>query len=548
MGIKMARSGRQRGYVLVTVLILAMVASMVAFVSIRENQLQERMSGNQQKMINARLAAEKGIYETIALIKNQLAANSSAAQIVASINRTVIGQYVISGSNYTQPKLSFVSKGLYQDASASLKANLTVVSGVYPFDAGVISCQWMEVQGSGHIDSYDPKNGGYSRDQQGNGNNAANAKVEALNPGGRLVKLDGASPIRGDVTINGSAEVQGSAKITGTVNVANDLNMSGGGTQIGAANVGGNLTMTSSSKITGNANVTGNVIANPDTKVGSLSYGGTLTNQNAVNVLTATNGAIVNQPTAAPSIPAKSCDPLNITSAFSGYAGLASMGQIANYHWNKLNYNFTPSRGEVYASANDLSSTTISTPAPTSTSVFGENKNVYVLDSLVVEGSQLNISGGDVTIVVKGDFRLTGGGANINIASGSSLTVLVQGKTELMSNGKINVADAGAGTNNGKAPMSIYSSYSGSEGVRTDGAFNGGYAAIYAPLTDAKIEGSGTLSGAVRAKTLTVRGAGGLHYDQSLGQMNQGNTAAKVNLLSVMDFYPEQAVQEPVHD
>ena len=37
MGIKMARSGRQRGYVLVTVLILAMVASMVAFVSIREN-------------------------------------------------------------------------------------------------------------------------------------------------------------------------------------------------------------------------------------------------------------------------------------------------------------------------------------------------------------------------------------------------------------------------------------------------------------------------------------------------------------------------------
>ena len=102
MGIKMAQSGRQRGYVLVTVLILAMVASMVAFVSIRENQLQERMSGNQQKMINARLAAEKGIYETIALIKNQLAA------IILHLKKREKGKKKERGRFKTQPLSFFI--------------------------------------------------------------------------------------------------------------------------------------------------------------------------------------------------------------------------------------------------------------------------------------------------------------------------------------------------------------------------------------------------------------------------------------------------------
>ena len=40
---------RQRGFALLTVLILTFVASMVVFVSIKENMMQERMSGNQKK-------------------------------------------------------------------------------------------------------------------------------------------------------------------------------------------------------------------------------------------------------------------------------------------------------------------------------------------------------------------------------------------------------------------------------------------------------------------------------------------------------------------
>lgn len=75
-------AGANRGYVLVSVLVLALVASMVVFVSIRENQLQERMSGNQQKMINARLAAERGIAAALDYITNQMASERTSIRLL----------------------------------------------------------------------------------------------------------------------------------------------------------------------------------------------------------------------------------------------------------------------------------------------------------------------------------------------------------------------------------------------------------------------------------------------------------------------------------
>src|SRR5574344_820654 len=129
-------AGANRGYVLVSVLVLALVASMVVFVSIRENQLQERMSGNQQKMINARLAAEKGVYDTITLINSLLAANSTTSQIQSAIARNE-SAFSISSVSYSPPNLHFISEGKFQDARASLKANFQLTTGVSPFSGGV---------------------------------------------------------------------------------------------------------------------------------------------------------------------------------------------------------------------------------------------------------------------------------------------------------------------------------------------------------------------------------------------------------------------------
>ena len=125
-------AGANRGYVLVSVLVLALVASMVVFVSIRENQLQERMSGNQQKMINARLAAEKGVYDTITLINSLLASNSTTSQIQSAIARDEPA-FSISSVSYSPPDLHFVSEGKFQDARASIKARFQITTGVSPF-------------------------------------------------------------------------------------------------------------------------------------------------------------------------------------------------------------------------------------------------------------------------------------------------------------------------------------------------------------------------------------------------------------------------------
>lgn len=521
---------QQAGYVLVTVLILTLVASMVVFVSLRQNHLLERMGGNQQKMLNANLAAGRGVADSLTLIQGKLAAGASVTDIQTALVRELTGVYAISGVSYAAPRLSFISKGMFQDAVAYKKANFSLTTGAYPFNAGVVACSALSLTGSGAIDSYDPSKGGY-----GSSNKNANSKVEVIDAGSSTVTLTGASPINGDLTIKGSAELQGSAKVTGTVTTSANLNLSGGGVKIGAAAVGGNLNMGASSQISGTAAVTGNVTANPGTTVGSMTYGGTLTNSNAHNGLTATTGSLVNQATAAPVLTNTVCDPLNITSAFSSYAGLTSSGLISGYHWQQTTYSFTPSSAQVYASS---AATTTTTVSPTTASVFGSSASVYVLDSLDVSGSTLSISGGNVTIIVKGNFSMTGGGPTIQIASGSSLTLLVQGTTDLGSNGSFVVADAGAGTNNNISPLSIYSSYSGSNGVTTGGGFNGGYASIYAPLTDVAIGGSGSLSGAVRGKTLTVTGAGGLHYDESLANAAVGSHSGSIKLYAIQDYYP----------
>jgi len=76
--------------------------------------------------------------------------------------------------------------------------------------------------------------------------------------------------------------------------------------------------------------------------------------------------------------------------------------------------------------------------------------------------------------------------------------------------------------NSGLPAMSIYSSYDGS-GINLSGDFEM-YAQIYAPLSDVKIVGSGTLYGAVRGKTVTVTGGAAIHYDAALGEGDRGGS------------------------
>ena len=63
---------KQNGFTLITVLILTSMASIVVLSSLRENVVQERLSGNFQKKLNSRLLAEKGVFEQAKLLQQTL--------------------------------------------------------------------------------------------------------------------------------------------------------------------------------------------------------------------------------------------------------------------------------------------------------------------------------------------------------------------------------------------------------------------------------------------------------------------------------------------
>lgn len=157
--------------------------------------------------------------------------------------------------------------------------------------------------------------------------------------------------------------------------------------------------------------------------------------------------------------------------------------------------------------------------APQNLAFLNRQQAVYSLQSLTI-GGNFNISGGNVTLFVAGDVTLSGN-SRLTIADGSSLTLVVRGKFSVGASARVITPIAGVGAD-GVPVFSVYSDYSGDDGIQLSGASDL-YAAIYAPLTDVKVRGSGQLFGSVLAKTVAATGAGGIHYDEALGRAKVGN-------------------------
>jgi hypothetical protein len=134
-------SMKQKGFVLVSVLIITTITAMLAFSQLGENRLEERMAGNQRKVISARLAAEKGIFNAFDVI----ALGGTTEEMGNNLNT------VISADTYAfDPDsniLVLVSTGEVDGATAHLKAVIKGAEG----DA-VIACDSVNVWGSGNIE------------------------------------------------------------------------------------------------------------------------------------------------------------------------------------------------------------------------------------------------------------------------------------------------------------------------------------------------------------------------------------------------------------
>ncbi|MGO3850314.1 MAG: pilus assembly PilX family protein, partial [Pseudoalteromonas prydzensis] len=240
---------KQHGFTLITVLILTSMASIVVLNSLRENIVQERMSGNFQKKMNSRLLAEKGVFEEAKLLQQALLNDQTLdidGLIAATGNATGTGligsdaTYNASISKNAAGELEIASIGeRYEgDAQSSLVARFGFTPGnsLTPYSDAIIGCRGVSLGGSGKITSYDSTDPTYV-------GNDADVRTTVHNAD---VTLNGTGTIKGSVASTGSIIVSSSQSVEGDLWANKDITFPSG-------------TSTWSTKINGNILANGNV-------------------------------------------------------------------------------------------------------------------------------------------------------------------------------------------------------------------------------------------------------------------------------------------------
>jgi hypothetical protein len=560
----------QRGFTLIKVMLLSTMASVVVFGALQESIVQERLTGNFQKELNARLQAEKGVIESITAIKNEIANSPtmSVAELVAKhgqhskqVNELVeTAKYNTTVTNPSGDIIEISSHGsrYNQDANSYLVAQFEYqpVATEPLFADAVTGCKGVNLSGSGSVDSYNSKEGTYEETKTHNGH------VNTVF-GDSDVVLNGHSPIRGDVKASGIVYLKGSSPVIGDIQSNNGVDISAGdGVRVDGNVLSRGFVMHRGGTISGYVRAQGDVtmkwgsdIKNEKKDGLNIRYGGvgtfpdkTTFTQNGVHysdeifqfdpvvedLVPPVKVYDQNAPDYDPAHPNKECDPLALSMNMTDV-----MGNTTEYTDFSVGaqekYTFSPQRGFFTQSANDegiwsakphdiyLFDTVKQQHGYHDTDteyVFGmKHFNLRSDGEVVIDAGS---KGGDVIWLIDGDFILSGH-TTMTIKEGTTLTVFVTGKTHFGASTKIIIEKEGIAQSEHMA-FSIYSSYAQADGVSVNGASDL-YAAIYAPLTSVKLSGSGQLYGSVRGAVIDSSGGSGIHFDEALktSKIGKGN-------------------------
>ncbi|CAM4181676.1 pilus assembly PilX family protein [Pseudoalteromonas ostreae] len=600
---------KQSGFTLVTVLILTSMASIVVLNSLRENIIQERMSGNFQKKINSRLLAEKGVFEEAKLLQQTFSDDKTldidgliAATGTAS-GRGLIGEdatYNASISKNAAGELEITSLGERYggDAQSNLVARFGFTAGKRGsvFENAIVGCEGVSLSASGRVDSYDSSKGDYDPDKA-----EAGAIIGTIYKD-KDVTLSGASTIWGSVHATGSITFSGSSPITGTLRANNHIIIDSNftvstdpvlpdGFPLDTA-VGGDVL--SAGGVTWNqGRILGVVRANKDLNFPNNSASTVLENRNndGLDVL---YGGKLNAKNLAPhleqdGIPYSDprynvspnvalvpfqdpdnftagqtqCDSINITTVVDGLVD-SSAENIIVKHGSSTLVSGKPETRVIYELTPEIAQSKIENQgdyvwekwlgARPATLNYTLNTIDNIVDVKVLKAGNfslnngiLKVAGGDVTLIVNGHFMMEGA-SEIHIAQGSSLSLYVNGKVKLKASPGSITMKHGL-TKTGKPVFSIYSSNEQTNGIDIDADANL-YAAIYAPKTDVKVVANGGFSGSIRGKTVSASGKGGIHHDSNLANISSGGgsgSAADAKLVFLGWSYkvPEKTNEEP---
>lgn len=546
---------QQKGFVLVSVLVITTITTMLAFSQINENRLQERIAGNQQKEINARLAAETGIIDAYEYIKARNMAGDSNASIESALKANT---FVPTDANYSLPAqyislndstFALVSLGEVYGATAYLKTSIEAIedSGDSLFTDAVVGCDGVTV-GNGLVDSYDSRLGEY-----GDENNNENGSLATINSNAD-VNLSGSGEIYGNVVSNGSISTgTGSgSEIRGDLTAANDITLRGVDT---AANIhsGGDFSYKNLSATGESITVGGNITeesGNSDIS-SSVVYGGSNSGDFGVH----------SYDIVAPDTDMGECDVLAIGTVMTDLnAGGASAGATATDFSATMTagttLNFSESSLTSLDSGNNelanVSPVTINLPEEDVSSgtaaTFDESASVYIFDAADFTAQAVNISG-DITIIVQGDIT-TANTTFTFVDDASSLTILTSGQIDLGQNTETVNAEGTqvAIDGDGEVPVTIYSSYNSDSTGQPDEDLaltvtsNADiYAKVYAPHGNISLTGGGNIMGAVRGSNVTFNSsAGQIHYDEALADVNdtEDENTDPVSFSAVYYYYP----------
>ncbi|MBZ0331881.1 polymer-forming cytoskeletal protein, partial [Halomonas sp. ANAO-440] len=397
---------------------------------------------------------------------------------------------------------------------------------------GLLSCEGIQVQGSGIIDSYDSRDGSYGGSNAQRSNIVVGTQTE-----GAEIRVTGASPIHGNVAASGIFTATGSAAIHGDVRANDTATLAGGGANIYGNVYGlGDVTISSSGTIHGDVQAAGTLtLGNWQSRIEGDALVAAV---NSVRTPSDQVGGTLNADSGGPQglqevpfVPtAADCEVPPKTSLYAQYSNAVpdSSGSL----------DIKGSSRTIILDADGLHDPAGSLDPIAAPQLVG-GKRVVKFDDFQLRGSadfQIGSVGTpvDMVMVVPGEIDL-GGGGSFRIAEGSTLTVVTASEFRLAS--AIVIGDEKpTRTRDGQVEpiLSVISTFDDRTHNRS-GVFIGGaanfYGEIVAPYSNVEVTGSGDFFGKVAGRTIEVKGAGGFHYDEAFGDMDDGSGGSSVTEL-----------------
>jgi hypothetical protein len=407
-----------------------------------------------------------------------------------------------------------------------------------PFELPIVGCEGVSSGGGSTISSYRSSEGSWSGEPGSfSENDTPLIRTTADNAN---VVLGGSEKVHGGIEALGTVTLNGSSQVFGSILANRTIFLNGGGVRVrGNVESVSDVIFGSSARVDGIVRAMGEVrLNNWSASVGEGIYAGgdIISNRNPPSEHIDQNNRANFFSRSAVSLNGVENQPCD-TADFAGNSlreeiiryqeELTSVGNIAVGAYPNVEWRVTPQAMERYDQTWDVNRW-VTHASPEQNTLFGEQASIYRVNDLKLASSpSLKVSGGDIVIVVDGNFTMSGGGDGLVIDEDSSLTVFVSGEVDFGS--VLDMPESNSINLNGDPTFSLFSGYSGSGTGVNFSSSNRVVANVYAPFTNVSVNSGAGFFGSVKARSVNVSGSGSVVYDELLdGAFGESSTGSPV--------------------